>query len=464
MTKKNYLYNSFYQILLIIIPLITTPYISRVLGASKIGLYSYSYAIAYYFVMFIMLGLNNYGNRTVAYVRDDKDKLSKTFFEIYFMQIMISFILIVIYIFYTLFFSNNIITWIMTIYVISAALDINWFFFGIERFKITVIRSSIIKILSTISIFLFIKKPGDIYIYSFINVISIFLSQLILWFYIKKLVYFKKASKKEILYHLKPNLTLFIPVVAISVYKMMDKIMLGAMSSLEQVGFYENTEKIIQVPLALITSLGTVMLPKISNLVAKKDITKSNHYLKKSVCFASLVSSSMCFGIMAVSKYFVPWYFGSKYEPCIMLLVILMPSCLFLSIANVIRTQFLIPYKHDKIYIISVVSGAVVNLIINLLLIKKMGSQGAAIGTLVAEIIVCTMQLVLIKKMINIKKIIGTSLKYVLFGTIMYAILIMIPRLSTNDFLNIVFNVAIGGIIYILLAFKFVKKDLLNNN
>lgn len=461
---KNYFYNSFYQILLIIIPLITTPYISRVLGAEKIGLYSYSYSIAYYFVMFIMLGLNNYGNRTIAFVRDDKEKLSKVFCEIYFMQLCVSIVLILLYIMYAAIFSNNIITWIMLIYVVSAALDINWFFFGVEQFKIISIRSSIIKLLSTVVIFLIVKNPNDIYTYSLINVVSIILSQAILWLYIRKFVSYTKVTKNGVLAHLKPNLLLFIPVIAISIYKMMDKIMIGSLSNLEQVGYYDNVEKIVQVPLALITSLGTVMMPKISNLISKKDEKKSKIYFTKSLYFAALISSSMCFGIMAIAKNFVPWYYGNNYEPCILLFQILMPSCIFLSIANVIRTQYLIPYKCDRIYIVSVISGAVMNLIINGILIPKIGAAGAAIGTLIAEGIVCIMQIILVKNKLNIYRDLLKCLKYIVFGVVMYIILLLLPDFSEVSLYNIIVKIIIGTVIYIILSFSFIKKELLQKS
>ena len=279
--KKNFIYNSLYQLLTILMPLVVTPYISRVLGAEDIGLYSYSHAIAYYFVMFAMLGLSNYGNRTIAFVRDNKKGLSRKFCEIYIMQLIVSAIVIVCYILYAIFMSNTIMTWIMLIYVVSTAFDISWLFFGLEQFKITAIRSSIIKVLSTVLIFIFVKNQSDVFLYALIMVLGILLNQVVLWMYAFRFVKIESVSKRDVLKHLKPNLLLFVPVIAISLYKMMDKIMLGAMSDLTQVGFYENTEKIIQVPMALIISLGTVMMPRISNLAIKNCHRTNEKYMKK---------------------------------------------------------------------------------------------------------------------------------------------------------------------------------------
>ena len=455
-SKKNFIYNSAYQILLIIIPLITTPYISRILGAEKIGEYSYSHAIAYYFVMFIMLGLGNYGNRTIAFVRDDKKKLSKTFSEIYKMQLTTAIIATIIYLIFAI-INNNPLTWIMLIYVVSGAIDINWLFFGLEQFKFTVIRSSIIKIASTASIFIFVKSKDDLIIYALINVLAIILSQAALWTRLRKYINPINAPFKSIKKHIKPNLVLFIPIIAVSLYKIMDKIMLGSMSNMEQAGFYESAEKIVQVPMALTTSLGTIMMPKISNLVAKKENEKIKKYIYKSIYFATFTSSLLCFGIMATAREFVPWYYGDGYDICILLFKILMPSCIFLAVANVIRTQYLIPNKEDKLFIISLSIGAGLNLIINAILIPKIGAKGAAIGTLIAEASVFISQVIIIKNKIKVYSVLAESSLFIVAGIIMYILLTIIPNLSNNTIINLTIKSIIGIVIYISLSLPIYK-------
>ena len=451
---KNYIYNTSYQILAIILPIITTPYISRVLGAERIGAYSYSYSIAYYFVMFIMLGLNNYGNRTIASVREDKGKLSKTFWEIYSVQIINGIVVTIIYILFACLFFNNLMTWILLIYIISAIIDINWFFFGLEEFKLTVVRNSIIKVLTTISIFIFVKESKDIYLYALIMTLGMLLSQCMLWPFVKRYVYYTKVTFKDLKTHIKPNLILFIPVVAISLYKIMDKIMLGSISSIEHVGYYESTEKIVQVPISLINSLGTVMLPQIS----KQEENQVKRYFELSIIFVMCLSVSICFGIMGVSDEFVPLFYGNGYEQCKILFKILMPSCIFLAFANVIRTQFLIPNKEDKVYIKSVIYGAIVNLGINILLIPKFNSTGAAIGTFLAEFVVCVAQIIMVKNKIkNLKKYILESIPLVLGGIIMYFVLELIPKNSINNFVILSEKIIFGAILYIVFSIVYIR-------
>lgn len=459
--KKNFIYNSIYQLLILLIPLVTTPYVSRILGAEGVGLYSYAHSIAYYFVIFAMLGLNNYGNRTIAMVRDDKNKLSQTFWSIYALQVITSLTAIIVYIIYIILFNNTIMPWILLFYVISTAFDINWFFFGMEKFKLTVTRNTIVKIISTVCIFIFVRDANDVYLYGIIMALGLGISQFLLWPFVRQYISFYKPNWNDIIKHLKPNLVLFVPVIAVSLYKYMDKIMLGALTTVAQVGFHESSEKIINIPMALINSLGTVMLPRMSNMNVSGSDKESKKYIRYSILFAMFLSTSMGFGIMAVSKEFVPLFYGDGFETCITLFQILLPSCMFLAFANVIRTQYLIPKKKDTIYIISVSLGAIVNIIVNSLLIPTYQSAGAAIGTLCAEATVCIYQAFSVRKELPILNYIYQILPFVFSGLIMFLVLnnlsfsfeLIIIELILKIFIGIFIYMFVLGIFFI--AFKF---------
>ncbi len=443
----------------LILPLATTPYISRIMGAEKIGIYSYAYSIATYFGLFILLGLNNYGNRTIASVRDDKEKLSKTFCSIYAMQLIMSLIVIMIYIFYILFMSSDhLMAWIQLIYLISVSLDINWFFFGMEQFKLTVTRNTVIKLLNLFFIFLLVKSKSDLYIYGLIMVCGPLLSQLILWMFINKYISFKKISLSDIFVHIKPNLTLFIPVVAISLYTIMDRIMLGMMSSMTEVGYYENSNKLTQIPVMAISSLGTVMLPRISNMISNGKRKESIQYIEKSLIISVILSTSMAFGLCALSKEFVPIFYGNGFEKCKYVISILVLSSIFVSWANVIRTQYLIPNQKDKIYIISVFLGAFVNVIINFILIPKLMSIGAAIGTICAEFSVCAYQTYKIRKELDIKLYIKKCVPFLLISIVMYIIVFYVPLIRSN-IITLIIKVLVGVIVYVTMLIIFCKKN-----
>ena len=299
--------------------------------------------------------------------------------------------------------------------------------------------------------------------YTIINVIGITSSQIVLWFMLKKYISFQLVSLRDILFHIKPNIVLFIPVIAISLYNLMDKVMLATMTNYHEVGFFETSEKIIQIPLSIVTAIGTVMLPKMSNLVSEGYHGLSEGYIKKSVNITVLVISAMAFGIMAVSKEFMPLFYGKGFSTNIILFQILLPSCIFMAVANIVRTQYLMPYKLDRIYIQSTIIGALVNITINFLLIPKYSSIGASIGTLVAEASVCIYQIICIRKEIAILNYIYETYKYILYGFIIYLIIYKLPILGDLR-LSLIIKIILGIILYLPLGILFlVKKKEINN-
>ena len=368
--KKNFIYNAFYQILALITPLVTTPYISRILRPEGIGMYSYGYSVAYYFVMFIMLGLNNYGNRTIASVRDNRFLLSKSFSNIYVMQFCLGILLIFMYMIYCFSLAEEkTVSLILSLYVISGMFDVNWFFYGMEEFNVTVTRNVAVKILTVLAIFWLVRDSGDVYKYCFIMAAGFLISQICVWPFLLNRIDFVKPKWSEARKHIKPNLVLFTTTLAVSLFKIMDKIMLGIMTNSAQVGFYESSEKVINIPIAFVTALGTVMLPRMTNLISNGK-EKDSSFISLSLLFAMVLTCSLCLGIMSISDIFVPLFYGKGYTECTSLFMILLPSCIFLAFANVIRTQYLLPHKMDRIYVTSAFIGATVNIFINILLIR----------------------------------------------------------------------------------------------
>lgn len=459
--KINIAYNVGYQILLYIIPLITTPFLSRVIGAKGIGIYSYHYSIAYYFVIFAMLGLNNYGSRSIAEVKDNKNQLAKTFWGIFWMQFMMSVITISGYIIYCIFFSDTkVYSAMLGIYVVSAMFDINWFFFGIEQFRITVTRNTAIKIISLICIFIFVREPADVYVYIFIMVTSTLASQLVLWFFLFRYVSFCIVEISDVMKHLKPNFLLFIPVIAVNVYKMMDKIMLGVLADYTEVGYYENCEKVLNIPTSMITGIGTVMLPRITNLISSRDAETENKYFTYSMLFSAFFSSAMCFGMMGIAEEFVPWFFGTGFENCVNIIIVIFPSSLFLALANVLRTQILIPYKMDLIYVVSVLLGAVINFIFNFIFIGEYRGLGASFATVLAEGTVFLVQFIFVTKKRGPIEIMKYLIPFYIFGIILFLILDHVTFEAAGNFSGMVLKILIGMTAYLTVSVLYYKKYL----
>lgn len=454
--KSNFLYSCIYQLVNICVPLVTTPYISRVLGADGVGVYSYSYSIAQMFSIFILLGLNNYGNREVASVRDNKEQLSKTFWSIYCLQFFLGIMVLFAYFYYCIFISDDIIpALILGMYVISACFDVNWLFFGIEKFKFISMRNVIIKLINAVSIFLFVKSDEDVLNYCLIMGIGFITTQFSLWPYIIKNIKPTKLEAKDIIKHLKPNCILFITVIAVNIYKYMDKVMLGTMSSYKQVGYYELSEKVISIPTSLITALGTVMLPRASYLAANGN-RQNNSLIDKSIVFAMLFSTSISFGLMAITKDFIPMFYGEGYDECVALFIVLLPSSIFLAFANVIRTQYLLPHNMDKCYVVSAVIGAFVNVVVNSLLIPQYGSIGAGIGTTLAEFSVCFYQTYSVRRNINTIKLIRNAIPYVISGLVMFIVVFMMD-LEMDIYFILSIEIIVGVVIYFAVLFAILK-------
>lgn len=463
--NKNFLYNILYQLLTFFVPFITVPYVSRVLGAENVGIYSYTYSIVCIFMLSGMLGINNYGSRTIARVRDDKDKLSRTFFSIYFLQLMINIIALVLYSTYVLVFANSYksVYFIQTIFLISICFDINWFFFGLEKFKITVTRNLIIKILSVILVFILVKDKGDLNVYTFIMSFSALLSQIFLIIILPKYVNLKKVKFKEIFSHFKEVLYLFIPVLAFSIYKVMDKTMIGLFSSVTQVAYYEYAEKLMNIPTAVISALGTVMLPHMSYIM-QNDKEKYKKTIFDSMKLVSKLSTIMCFGLILISSDAVKVLFGSEFEASSSILILLSTTILASSWANVIRTQFLIPLKKDKVYIRSTFVAAVVNLFLNIILIRKYAAVGACIGTIVSEFVVMLYQLFSTKNDLEYKKymicLIGEGIQSFIIIIIAFIFSIFIH----NVYLRLIVKVSISALLFVLLNKEYIIHDFLGKN
>lgn len=450
---KNYIYNLLYQILVLILPLITTPYISRVLGAENIGIYSYTISIATYFVLFGSLGIALYGQREIAYNQKNKKKYSVIFREIVILRIITMSISVLI--FYFIFVNGNqyqIYYKILTLEIIGNCIDISWFFQGLEEFKKTVTRNIIIKLISVLCIFIFIKNQNDLYLYFLIYVFSTLIGNGSLWLYLPKFLGKVELKELNIFRHLKPTISLFIPQIAIQIYTLLDRTMVGAIiSDKSEVGYYDQGQKIVKMLLAVITSMGTVMLPRIANTFATGDRNMVKNYMNKSFNLVFTLAFPLIFGIIAVSKAFVPVFFGPGYDKVAILMSVISPIILLIGISNVTGTQYLLPTKRQKEYTISVFCGAIINFIMNICLIWNYGAIGASIGTVIAELTVTLVQIHFVKNDFDFKEIFKSAKNYLFSSLIMFIICLFIETKIKSNLVSTISQVGVGIIIYIII-------------
>lgn len=456
---KNYIYNLSFQILKIILPIITTPYISRTLGAENIGIYGYTLSISAYFILFGSLGISLYGQREIAYCQSDKKSCSKIFWEVVIFRLIT--MMISLTIFGLTFVRNNqysVYYKILMLEILGNCIDISWFFQGKEEFKKTVFRNLLVKIISVICIFIFIKNQTDLIKYFLIYVWSILIGNISLWLYLPHYLEKVKISELNIFKHIKPTITLFIPQIAVDVYTILDKTMIGyIISDKSEVGYYEQAQKIIKMLLTIITSMGTVMMPRIANKFSNGEKEKVEKYMKKSFNLVFLLAFPLIFGIIVVSKDFVPIFFGKGYEKVIILMQIISTIILLIGLSNVIGTQYLLPTRRQREYTISLICGAVMNLIMNSIFIYKFGAFGASLGTVIAEFTVTTIQMICIKKDFNLYEIFKLSINYLISALIMFICCYLVNFIGLDPLINVILKVIIGGIVYVVVLL--IMKD-----
>ena len=458
--KKNLAYNLIFQILNIIVPIFTAPYVFRILGKDGIGIYGYTFSIAHYFSLACMLGILNYGNREISMVSDDREKRSKVFWQIYCIQFLAGFLSIVSYLILvgSLKSAYNSVFMVQGFIVLTSMFDICWLYFGMEDFRFTTNISMLNKALTTALIFLLVKNNNHVFLYAAIISIGCFLNVVIYWACLRKYVSFNFGYFKHFILHLRPILILFIPVIAINIYKYIDKIMLGSMLSVTEVGTFEAAEKLENLPMCLIAAIGTVMLPRISNMVANKQAESVNYYNRMSFLLVMFLTFGMAFGLSGIAKPFIPLFYGAGYEDSYMVLIWLLPSMVFVGWANIIRTQYLLPNRKDTLFCASVIAGAIVNVICNLILIPRFASVGAAISTTVAEFTVCCFQSIVAYKDMKLLQVMKRIAPFLLLGGIMYLVIDRI--IIGGTVVTIIVRIIVGAAIYGILSFAFYGKDI----
>lgn len=452
---KNYLYNLIYQILLIIIPIITTPYVSRVLEADGVGKFSFSNSIVSYFVIFASLGFGYYAQREIAKYQDNKKKQSEIFWEIIIVRsvavstaLIVYFAAIVLGVFKEEF---TLLMIILSINILAVAFDISFLFAGNEDFSKTVLTNTVVRILNVIAIFVFVKDRNDLWKYVLITVLTVLTANASLAVYAKNFLCKIEIKSLRPIRHIKPAVILFLPTIAVSVYAYLDKTMIGVITGSDfENGFYEQAEKIVKMVMTVVTSLGTVMIPRNANAFERKDMEAIRRNIYRSVRFVLLLGIPMMIGLIAVSDNMVPWFLGNGYYKSANIMKILSVLVLAIGLNNVFGLQYLIPAGEDKKFTVSVTCGAVTNFLLNLVLIRLFKSYGAAIATIVAEIAVAVIMFCFIRKNISLREILKSSIKYLISGIIMFVPCFMLGRILEPSIINTFIIVFTGVVVYLI--------------
>ncbi|MBC8743173.1 flippase [Lactobacillus sp. Marseille-P7033] len=447
---KNYLYNAGYQILLMLAPLITTPYISRVLGAHNNGINTYTNGWVTFFYLLGQLGVMLYGNRQIAYERNDRYKRSRVFWGIASLQVITSLGALFAYLAAVFLFSSAFKEYFLlqALWIIAYGIDISWYFMGMEDFKKTVTRNTIVKIVTITLIFILVRNSGDLSRYIFLLGFAQLAGSLTLWPYLRTSIQWVKISDWHPFKHFYPALLLFIPTITTQIYLVVNRIMLGRMAPQAAVSQFNFGDNFVKLVLAIVTATGTVMLPHIANKFASGDIDGVRNSLYKSFDFVTAISIPMMFGLMAIADKFAPWFLGNEYGPTGGVIFWEAPAILMIAWSNVTGTQYLMPIHREHQYTISVTVGAVVNIIANLFLISLYGANGAAVATVISEFAVTAVQLFYIKSTIRRRQLFSSTWRYLLSGVFMYIVVSRINSIMNMTIVNLAVQVGLGVVIY----------------
>lgn len=460
--KKNFIWQTLYQIMSMILPLVTSPILTRTLGADGLGTYSYINAIVGYFILIANLGMYKYGIRSIATVRDDKNILNNVFWEIWNLHKIISIIIGIMYIVFVLMVKEYRLYYVITFLAyIGGVININWLFVGVEEFKKIAVRDMTIKVIIFALIVCFVRSENGLVYYFIINAVGSLVSNLIYWFMYKKYIQRTKVGIKGVLSHIKPMLILFIPVLLESLYSNMDKVMLGIMCVKSEIGYYENADKAL-IARTMIYSITTVLLPRMANLLAKKDFEEFNRIMKQATGFTIVLSSAFAFGTAAIAREFSVIFWGVDFERCTNLIIVMAMAMPAVVLSREIREQYLIPAGKDREYILSAAAGAVFNLIANAIMIPIIGAMGAAISTLLSEYIVLIVQLIVVRKKIQMYKYIHGNEIYFVFGLIMFSVVRFAGKTLGIHIYSLFIEILAGVLVYVILccAYWWLKKDM----
>ena len=341
---------------------------------------------------------------------------------------------------------------------VSCLCSFDWCLMGLDIFKPIALRNTFVKSVAALCVFIFVKSRADLWVYAFVWSLATLLGNLSCALSLRGKVTYRPVPLRESLKHLRPCAVLFISVLAVSIYRTMDKVMVSLIAGDSQNGLYENAEKIIYCLSGFILAIGTVMMPKVSNMQKHGETERIARHIDKSMDLVICMVSAMAFGVAAVADRFAPLFYGEDFRYSGTLMAPLGFTLIMIGFANVIRTQVVLPRKRDHIFVKSVCCGAVVNLVANACLIPSLKSMGAVIGTLLAEMTVPTVQYLLLRKELPYKTYLSYVGIYALIGTAMLLCVRLVGSfLPAETWLNLGIQTLTGIVVYGALCLLFWK-------
>lgn len=451
--STNFFYNSIYTMLNVIFPLITIPYVSRVLLADGLGKVNYAINIISWFILFASLGIPRYGVREIPKKRKNQIQLNTIFSELFWLNVITTLICLIIYslaIINSNYFRHNLSLFLAAgLQLLLNIFNVDWFYQGMEEYEYITKRSIFVKIASLIAMFLFVRTKNDYIIYALIQSLAIAGNNIFNVINLKKHVHFIR-NKLNLSRHLIPVMVLLSAQLASSTYTLLDTTMIGILCNNTIVGYYSNSQKIIKTLATLCAALSGVLLPRLVELNKQGNIEEINELSKNVLKILLTICIPICLGLIIVSDIIVKIMFGNDFMPCIITLKVFSPFIIFTSVGNLYGAQLLMAFDQEKKLLISVLIGAITNFTLNLVMIPHLQQNGAAIASFITEGIVMTIQIWFCHKYVIIKIERQFVFKIILQAIFMICVLFIIRYFISSMFISLLFSALVGGIVYFL--------------
>lgn len=448
--RANYVYNMMYQIMAAAVPLITIPYVSRTLGAEGVGDYSYTSAIVSYFGLIAATGTATFAQREIAVRQDDRERRSVLFWEVFLFRLATGAVAAAAYTVFLLGFMPQ----YRTLYVIhyltvfSWLADISWYFQGSENFRVTAVKDGAVKIAGAVLIFLFVKDAGDLWVYALIMAAAVFAGNLSMWGCVLREVDWPARGRIRVFRNTKGIMGMFVPVLSVQIFLVLDKTMLGALCDAKEVGYYAQAEKVIMLVLTVISALVPVLMPRIAVLYRKGEMEGVRRYYGKALDFIFMLALPMLAGCILVAGEFVPLFYGEGYEPVTRLMQV--ESLLFIVTGlGRLFGNFLMAMNRQRRYATALVVSSTLNAALNYVFIghMRMGAAGAAMATIVSESVCTVLQLYFLKDLQGCRLILRSLARYIP-PTCVMSVAVLAVRHRPDGVVSLILSVLLGAFVY----------------
>lgn len=445
-------------------PLISFSYASRILGPEAYGKVQFVLVFAQYFVLVAAMGIPIFGVREIAKLRHDKNLLTNKVSELLIINIISSVFLMVVYIIIILsfgWFQEDFQLYLLGgLIVLTGFSTLDWFYNGVEQFHFLSIRSIVIKSISLIALFLFVKTKDDFILYFIVVLFSILANNF--WNLIKLRGHLTfRLANLNFRSHLPVLLTLLGTTLSISIYTVVDTLLLGFLADNTSVGYYSAAVKINKIAIPIVIVLGTVLIPRITQCLANKDTQQLNSLINKSFSFICLIGIPIAFGLFLFAQEFIISISGIDFSSATLTMKITAPLALLIGLGHLFGFQLLIPANLERKYLVATICGMAISIILNILLITSLKDKGTAIATISGEFVVSLISYYYVYSKMKISINWSVALKSII------ACLIFIPiayflRLNFDDTLvRLIIAIPLTSILYFLIQFFIFKNSLI---